>query len=117
MWDLNSWLGLGEERHNGLAGVATDDWNHGLGWVLGAGNALHEGLGTDDIERGHTEDMGGVVDTGLLEHGGHNGHGRVDGVGDDEDLGLGRNARNCGRKVADDGRVGLVNMSGHVHGS
>ena len=49
----------------------------------------------------------GVENTVLLEHLDDDGDGRVDGVGDNEDVCLGRDACDCGCKVADNGRVSL----------
>lgn len=87
--NVDSRLGLAEERDDGLAGVTANDGNDSLGWVLLASDALDEGLGTDDVEGGDTEELLGVEDAGLLEDLSGNGDGAVDGVGDDEDEGLG----------------------------
>jgi hypothetical protein len=57
--------------------------------VSPASDALDEGLGADNVEGGDTEQLLGVEDAGLGEDLGGNGHGAVDGVGDDEDEGLG----------------------------
>lgn len=85
-WDVDGWLGLGEEWDDGLAGVATDDWDGGVLWVGGgAGQLGDKGLGADDIESGDTEEALWVEDTGLLEDLGGNWDGGVDWVGDDED--------------------------------
>lgn len=88
-WDVDGWLGLGEQWDNGLAGVATDDWNGGVLWVgRGAGQLRDKGLGADDIKGSDTEEALWVEDTGLLEDLGGDWNGRVDWVGDDEDEGL-----------------------------
>ena len=68
--------------------MTANDGNHGLGRVLGAGDGLHEGLGTDDIQSGDTEKLLGVELAGLLEDLGGNGDGAVDRVGDDQDKGV-----------------------------
>ena len=49
----------------------------------------------------------GVENTVLLEHLDDDGDGRVDGVGDDEDVCLGRDTCYGGREVADNRRVRL----------
>ena len=87
--DVDGGLGLAEQRDDGLAGVATNDGDDGLGRVPLASNALDEGLGADNVEGGDTEELLGVEDAGLGEDLGGNGHSAVDGVGDDEDEGLG----------------------------
>jgi hypothetical protein len=66
-----------------------------------------EAGGADNVEGGDTEKAAGIEDTGLLEGGSDNGDGGVDGVGDDEDVGFGGDAGDCGSKVADNGGVGL----------
>lgn len=86
--DVDGRLGLAEERDNGLAGVATNDGDDGLRGVLLAGDALDEGLGTDNIEGGDTEELLCVELAGLLEDLSGNGNGAVHGIGDDEDKGL-----------------------------
>lgn len=87
-WDGDGGLGLGEERDDGLAGVATNDWDGGRLGVLGAGDLGHEGLSTDDIEGGDTEEALWVEDALGLQDLGGNWDGGVDWVGDDEDEGL-----------------------------
>jgi hypothetical protein len=87
--DVDGGLGLAEERDDGLAGVAANDGDDGLGRVTLASDALDEGLGADDVEGGDTEELLGVEDAGLGEDLGGDGHGAVDGVGNDEDEGLG----------------------------
>jgi hypothetical protein len=70
--------------------VSTNDWNVEVGRVLLASDLGNEGLGADDIEGGDTEQLLGVKDASVLEDLGGNGDGRVDGVGDDKDEGLGQ---------------------------
>ena len=88
-WDIDGWLGLGEEWDNGLSRVATDDRDCGVLWVGGgAGQLGDKGLGADDIESGDTEEALWVEDTSLLKDFGGDWDGGVDWVGDDEDEGL-----------------------------
>ena len=82
-------LDLAEEWDDGLARVAADDGN---GELLGsrlAGNLGDEGLCPDNIERGNAKQALGVEDALGFQDLGGDGHGRVDGIGDDEDEGLG----------------------------
>lgn len=69
--------GLGEEGHNGGAGVTTDN-----GDVLASGVGVlelgDEARGTDDVEGGDTEEALGVVDALGLEDLGGDGDGGVD---------------------------------------
>ena len=44
---------------------------------------------TDDVERGHTIHVDGVVHIGILEDSGDDREGGIDRVEDDEDVGLG----------------------------
>jgi hypothetical protein len=55
-------------------------------WVLLANDLSDKGLGTNDIEGGDTEKTLGVKDSLGLEDFGGDWDGRVDGVGDDEDI-------------------------------
>lgn len=79
---------LGEEGNNGDTGVTTNDSDVHILGVL-ALNLRDEAGGTDNIKGGDTEKTLGVVDTVLLEDLSEDGNGRVDGVGDDEEVGLG----------------------------
>ena len=107
-------LGLGDEGNDGRARVATDD-SHGNVLGVSLGEAGKEALSANDVEGGDTEDVGGVVHAGLLEDGRDDGDGRVDGVGDDKDVRLGRNARDGSGKVADDRRVRVEEViTGHL---
>lgn len=87
-WDLDSWLGLGEEWDDGLAGVAADDWDGGGLWVGGAGEGGDKGLGADDVEGGDTEEALWVEDALGLEDLSGDWDGGVHWVGDDEDEGV-----------------------------
>ena len=99
-------LELGKEGDNGGTRVTTDNGDDG---VLGAraGDFGKETSGTDNVEGGDTEDAAGVVDTSFLEDLRDDGDGAVDGVGDDEDVGLGSNAADCRSEIPDNGSIGL----------
>lgn len=107
-------VALAEEGHNGDTRVATDD---GDVLVLGVGalDLADEARGTDDIEGGDTEEALGVVDTTGLVDLGADGDGRVDGVGDDEEVGLGGGLGAGLGEVTDDGGVGVEEVvTGHA---
>lgn len=87
--DFYRGLGQAEERDNGLSRVATNDRDSRLGGGLLAADGGNEGLGTNDIESGDTEEPLGVKHASALEDLGGNGNSRVDGVGDDQKEGLG----------------------------
>jgi hypothetical protein len=97
---------LAEQRDDGLAGVATND-NDVLVGRVGALVLGDEAGGADNIEGGDTEETLGVVDTGLLQDLSGNRDGAVDGVGDNEDVGLGRVLGDGLGEVADNGGVGV----------
>ncbi len=80
---------LAEERDNGLSRVTANDRDGQLLGVGFPGDFSNEGLGTDNVEGGNTEEALGVEDALGLEDLGGNRDSRVDGVGDDEDEGLG----------------------------
>lgn len=108
-------LGLAEERNNSLAGVTTNDGDGQLSRVALAGEAGNEGLSTDDIEGGDTEELLGVKDTGLLENFGGDGNRGVDRVGNDEDEGLGSVLGNALDKTLDNASVDLEEVvTGHA---
>ena len=98
--------GLAEEWDNGLTRVATDDSDVLVGGV-GILDLGDEARGTDNVEGGHTEELLGVVDALALEDLGSDGDRAVDGVGDDEHVGIWRVL--CGGlgEVADDRGVGV----------
>lgn len=113
--NVDSRLGLAEERDNGLARVATNDGDDGLGRVLLASDALDEGLGANNVEGGDTEELLGVEDAGLLEDLSGNGDGAVHGVGDDEDEGLGAVLGDTLDQALDDAGVDLEEVvTGHA---
>ena len=109
---------LGKKRNDRGTRVTTDDGHRNILGVR-TGNASKEALGTDDVEGGNTEDVGGVVNTSFLKDGGDNGDGGVDRVGDDEDVSLGGDAGDGSGEVADDGGVGVKEVvTGHLdHGN
>lgn len=78
-----------------------------LVYGVGALDLADEAGCAHDIEGGDTKQALGVVDTGLLEDLGDNGHGAVDGVGDDEDFGIRGGFGSGFGEVADDGGVGV----------
>lgn len=105
---------LAEERHDGDTGVATND---GDVLVLGVGvlDLADEAASANDVERGDAEEALGVVDAAGLEDLGDDGNGGVDGVGDDEEVGLGGRLRGGLGQVADDGGVGVEEIvTGHA---
>lgn len=108
-------LGLAEQRNNGLARVASNNGDDGLAGILLASDGLHEGLGTNDIKGGDTKELLGVEDTGALEDLGSDWDGRVDGVGDDENVSLGAELGNTLDDVANDSGVDLEQVvTGHT---
>lgn len=105
---------LGEERDDSDTGVATNDGNV---LVLGV-SALDlgdEAGSANDVEGGDTEELLGVVDALGLEDLLADGDGGVDGVGDDEDLGLGGRLGNGLGEVTDDGGISVEEVvTGHA---
>lgn len=97
---------LREKRHDRLAGVTADDGDRGVRRVA-ASNAGEEARRADDIERADTEDALRVVHTRLLVHTRGDWHKRVDGVGDDTEVCLGRDTHDCGREITEDRGVRL----------
>jgi hypothetical protein len=69
--------GLGEEGHDGGAGVAADDGDVLAGGVGGL-QLADEAAGADDVEGGDAEEAAGVVDALGLEDLGGDGDGGVD---------------------------------------
>ena len=94
----------------GHTAVATDDGHASLRG-RNTSDFGQETCGTDDVEGGHTEYALRVEDTGLLEGGSDDGHGRVDGVRDDKYERLGRGLGDTGGKVANDTCVDLHDVS------
>ena len=99
--------GLREEGDDGDTGVATDDGDLDV-LRVGLLDLGKEARGTDDVEGGDTEETLLVKDTVLLEDLGEDGDGRVDGVGNDEDVGLGGVLGDGLGEVADDRGVGVL---------
>lgn len=95
-----------EQRDNGDTRVTTGNGDLG---ILGVdtGNRANKARGTDHVEGGNTIYLFGVKLASFLEDLGDNGDGRVDGVGDDEDVGIWCSLCNCLGKVSDDGCIGL----------
>ena len=107
-------LALGEEGDDGDTGVSTNDGN-GLISRVGLLDLGDEAGCADDIEGGDTEEALGVVDAGLLEDLSNDGDGAVDGVGDDEDVGVGGRLGGGNGQVADNGGVGVEEVvAGHA---
>ena len=107
-------VALAEERDDGDTGVAA---HNGDVLVLGVGalDLAHETASTDNVEGGDTEQALGVVDTTGLEDLGHNGDGGVDGVRNDEEVGLGGSLGGGLGQVANDGSVGVEEViTGHT---
>lgn len=78
---------LGKKGNNGDTGVTTDDSDIDVLGVLTL-NFRDEAGSTDNIKGGDTEKTLGVIDTVLLENLSEDRDGGVDGVRDDEEVGL-----------------------------
>jgi len=75
----------------------------------------HESGSTYDIEGSDPEQALGVVHAPCLENLCDDGHGAVDGVGDDEDISIGSGVCCSFCKVADDGGIGIKEVvAGHA---
>lgn len=105
--DVGTLASLAQKRDNGDTGVSTDDSDVD---VLGVGvlDLAEESRGSDDVEGGDTEESLLVEDTSLLEDLGEDRDGRVDRVGDDEDVSLGGVLGNGLGEVTDDRGVGVL---------
>lgn len=113
--DVQGGGSFAEEGDNGLARVTTNNRDLGLGGVLLARVFLDEGLSADNVEGGHTEEALRVKDASGFEHLSGNRDGRVDGVGDDQDEGLGGELGNALDEVADNAGVDLEQViTGHT---
>jgi hypothetical protein len=85
--------------------------------ILGVGflDLAHEAGSTHDIEGCDTEQTLGVVDALALEDLSDDGHSAVDGVRDNEDVGVWGGFSGCLCEVADDGGVGVEQVvTGHA---
>lgn len=102
---------LREEGHDGDARVTAHDGDRRVKRVC-AGDAGEEARGTDDVEGGDTEELPGVEGAGFGGDGGYDRDGRVDGVGDDEDVCIRRDTGNGGREVANDACISLKGNEG-----
>jgi hypothetical protein len=95
--------------------VTTDDGDGGLAGVGLASDLGNEGLCADNIECGDTEQLLGVELAGGLEDLGGDGNSAVDGVGDDEDKGVGAVFGNTLHEVSDNAGVDLEQVvTGHA---
>jgi len=74
---------------------------------VGALDLGNEAARTDDVEGGHAEQAPRIVNTPVFVDLGGDGNGAVDGVGDDEQVSLGRVIGGSLGKIADDGGVGV----------
>jgi hypothetical protein len=108
-------LDLAEKGYNGVAGVTANDGDGELLGIGFAGNLSNEGLSTDDIEGGDTEEALGVENALGLEDLGGDGDGRVDGVRDNEDESVGGNLGSNLNKALDDTGVDVEKIvTGHA---
>lgn len=107
-------VALAEKRNNGDTGVTTNNSDLLIGGV-GTLELADETGSANDIESGDTEQAFGVVDAASLEDLGADGHSRVDGVGDDQEVGLRSGLSGSLSKVTDDGGVGVEKIvTGHA---
>ena len=105
--------GLGEAWDDGDAGVATNDWDVDVDWVLSAQGG-DELVGTDNIKGGDTVDLVGG-DALLLEDLASDWDSRVDGVGDDADDGVGGGLGAGTGQLGDNGGVSVEQVvTGHA---
>ena len=75
----------------------------------------HERVGADDVECRHPEQLLRVVHARGLEHLGRDRHGRVDGIGNNVDHGLGRMRRDGDGEGVHDARVDVEEVvAGHA---
>jgi hypothetical protein len=87
--DLDRGLGLAEKRYNRGAAVATDNRDAELGGGYAAGEFGGKGRGADDVEGRDAKEFLGVEYVVGFQDFRDDGDGAVDGVGDDEDKGVG----------------------------
>lgn len=113
--NLQGGEGLAEERDDGLARVTTNDRDLGLRGVLLARVLPGEGLGANNVQGGHTKETLRVKDASVFEHLSGNGDSRVDGVGDDQNEGLGGELGNALDEIPDNAGVDLEQViTGHA---
>jgi len=107
-------VALAEQGDDGHAAVATDNSDVLIDGVSGL-DLADEAAGADDVECSNAEEALGVVDTAGLEDLSADGNGRVNGVADDQDVGLGARLGAGLGEVADDGGVGVEKIvAGHT---
>lgn len=107
-------VALGEQGHNGVTRVATDDGDLLVAGV-GALELGNEAGGADNVEGGDTEQALGVVDALVLENLTNNGDGRVHRVRDDGNQSLGGDLADGLGEVADNGRISVEKViTGHA---
>ena len=102
---------LREEGHDGDPRVAADDGD-GCRARVRAREACEEAGRAHDVEGGDPEEPARAERARALEHGRDDGHRRVDGVGDDEDVRARGDARDGRGEVAHDARVRLCGGRG-----
>ena len=108
-------LGQTPQRHNRLPRMSSNNRNYRLTRVLLARELRHECLSPHHVKSGDAEQLLGVEDAGGFEDLGRDGNGAVDGVGDDEDVGVGAVGGDAFDEVADDAGVDLEEVvTGHA---
>ena len=113
MVDDALWLELRKCWNNGDSGMASNDWNMNINWVLSAegGDKL---VGTDNVESGDTVDFVGVYALFFEDFAG-DWNSRVDWVGNNADYGVWRGASAGTGQVGDDGGVCIEQVvTGHA---
>ena len=98
---------LAKEGEDGDTGVAANDRHVHFGGVL-AEVAADESIGANDVEGGDTAEFGGVVNALLFENFGGDGDGRVDGVADNGQDGVGAEFGAAFDEGLDNRGVGLL---------
>jgi hypothetical protein len=92
--NLDSRFRLTEQRNNSLPRVSSDDGDNQVRGRYSASDFGSECRCADDVEGCHTEEFLGVEYVFGFENFGNNGDGGVNGVGDDEDEGVGAGSCN-----------------------
>jgi hypothetical protein len=105
--DLDRGLRLAEKRDNRRATMPTDDGDTELGGGYDPGDFSGKGRGADDVEGGDAKEFFGVEYTVGFQDFGDDGDGAVDGVGDDEDEGIGTVLCDAFGELKDDVAVDL----------
>ena len=113
--DGNRGSSLAEEGDNSLARVTANNRNVEVLGLLLANNLGDKSLGADNVEGGDAKEALGVEDVLGLEDLGGDGDGRVDGVRDDEDVGLGGDLSGNLDQALDDAGVDVEEViTGHA---